>query len=199
MAVRSLAQSSLVEPFTTNSMLAGYSGNDFHHLETVRLSSSAASVTLSNFEKYSDFQHLQIRYVLKSSAGAADRLRLKVNNSNANLNRHLLIGNSSSVSSSYTGIDGDSLVVSDRLDGINYSPGVLDILDFYEPNKNKTFRLFHGFTTPGGDAPQVQLISVLYRTTPQITSLTFGAGNTGFQNSFVSGSRFSLYGLKSRA
>ena len=168
----------------------------FDLLETQVLASSAASVTFSSLSTYAaDYQHLQIRYVAKSTV-VSDRLRIKVNNSDANLNRHRLSGNGSTVSSGYTVPSGGSQVVSDRLDGTNFSPGVMDILDFFNTNKNTTFKGLHAYTSPVTDPVQIDFYSLLFRSTAQITSLTFGCGNSGFSNSFVTGSRFSLYGIK---
>jgi hypothetical protein len=68
---------------------------------------------------------------------------------------------------------------------------LIDLLDPYEP-KNKTVRAF------GGSAAtyrEVGLNSALWMSTQAVSSITIAGGN----GSFISGSRFSLYGIKARS
>ena len=189
MAVRSLAQSSLVEPFTTNSMLAGYSGNDFHHLETVRLSSNAASVTFSNLQRYSDFQHLQIRAVLQVSGSSTTKLYFNGVTSTSSYIAHRLYGFNGSVVSGvltteniYLGASSDE----------NASPFVVDILDPFDTSKNTTVRSFS--SNVRNVDRYVNIASGAYFSTEAINSITFTNGT-----SINATSRLSLYGLKARA
>lgn len=201
MAVKSLAQSSLVEPFSTNSMLAGYESNYFHHLETVRLSSSAASVTFSNLARYSDFQHLQIRSVVRSprSPDNDDYLQMRINNATSNsYSWHELRGYAGSVASFSSGSSvsfmriGNGSVPTAASVANTYASYVTDVIDPFEESKNTTIRSL------GGASATLQMIELssgaFYNTTAVDRIDLFMV-----YGSFVAGSRFSLYGIKARA
>jgi hypothetical protein len=194
MAVRSLAQSSLVEPSSTNSMLAGYSGNDFHHLETVRLSSSAASVTFSNLARYSDFQHLQIRAVARSNRSGTGGLAVNItlNGVTTGYQTHLLYGRGSSVlSAAYAG-RGIERMTNAGSEANAFGAFVTDILDPFETTKNTTIRSLGGYSATD---PIISLTSTGWFNTASVTSIQLSDPDA----SFIAGSRFSLYGLKARA
>lgn len=194
MAVKSLAQSSLVEPFSTNSMLAGYESNYFHHLETVRLGGSAASVTFSNLARYSDYQHLQVRMVARvSSGGSNSRVRFQINGTGT-LAWHGLQGTGSTVTSE--AITSSSYGYAGRVPGTGattsaFAATVMDILDPFDTSKNTTTR-----SLTGSAAIEVALWSNVWLSTDAISSIVFTDNEGG---SFIAGSRFSLYGLKARA
>lgn len=193
MAVKSLAQSSLVEPFSTNSMLAGYSGNAFHHLETVRLSSTTTQVVFSSLEKYSDFQHLQLRVV---SAGTTEAsLHMHFNgDTGANYAWHGLNGYNGSVNSfAYTGASYPYIAYARHIASTTqFTASVVDILDPFDSAKNTTIRSLTG--TPQG-TPWVRLQSGLWINQSPIATMRLWLEN----GSYVAGSRFSLYGIKARA
>jgi hypothetical protein len=73
-----------------------------------------------------------------------------------------------------------------------FSATVVDILDFSSTNKNKTFRLFGGNWQASGSNSQATFRSGMWRSTSAITSILIYPNTT----EFVSGSRFSLYGVK---
>ena len=172
-------------------MLAGYESNYFHHLETVRLSSSAASVTFSNLSRYSDFQHLQIR-ISNKSAGINSQLYLKFNgDSGSNYVIHELLGTGSNIES-YAGVSQSRIQLVQMPPTTGFTGGVVDILDPFETTKNKTTRMFSGQAE--GVFNQIRLGSGLWLNTSAITSITLEGGV-----SISAGSRFSLYGLKARS
>lgn len=195
MAVKSLAQSGLVTPNGVNSMLAGYQPNMFHHLETVRLGGNAASVEFTNLERYSDYQHLQIRAVTRNSdAVTVNGVLIRFNaDSGSNYSQHVLFGNGSSVSSAAgTSQTFGVIGLSTRAGDSDFGVHVTDILDPFVSNKNTTIRSAVG-TIGGGTF--VQLRSSAWFNTASITSIQV------IQNAanFTSGSRFSLYGIKAKA
>ncbi len=198
MAVKSLAQSSLRQSPQINSMLAGYQTNQFHHLETIRLGGNAASVEFTNLARYSDYQHLQIRWTGRTNRAVAnDRLYMTFNGDTGNnVYTHQLFGNGSSVSSGAGwGTTDSKVLMESALVGSSgtasaFGAGVMDILDPFETTKNKTIRALFGNQT----TPRVELTSAVYLSTSSLTSLSFSA-----IGSLVSGSRFSLYGIKARA
>lgn len=200
MAVRSLAQQSLISPTSNNSMLVGYQTNMFHHLETVRLSSSASSVTFTNLGQYSDFQHLQLRLSARTNRSGADldNVGIQLNlDSAGNYSWHQLYGDGNPPGSNagtsttfmLTGVVGGGSQASTIFGG-----EVTDLLDPFETTKYTTIRTFGGASTAGGK--QVVLRSSLWRNTAAITQINI-ISITG--SSFTAGSRFSLYGLKARA
>lgn len=199
MAVKSLAQSSILQPSTTKSMLAGYESNYFHHLETVRLGGSAASVTFSNLARYSDYQHLQVRMITRTNrSNIVDGFFLFVNGDTGNnYSNHYIRGNGSNVLSlantSYGKIwDAEYTTIGNTGVANAFSPCVIEILDPFETTKNTTFRYF-GSSDP---TYHMAFASGLWMNTAAVTTLQF-APSTG--TAYLAGSRFSLYGLKARA
>lgn len=194
MAVRSLKNSGITNfAPDVNSMLAGYSIQDFHHLETVQLGGNAASVTFSNLLQYSgEFRHLQVRIVSRNSAATtgAGGVWLTFNGDTSNNYRwHRLYGTANTVTSQ------DSGATNMILAGINdngnnaanaFSPTVFDVIDAFV-SKNKTIRNLSGCQIGG----QVQLGSGLWLSTSPVSSMTVIT-----DSNHVAGSRFSLYGIR---
>lgn len=193
MAVKSLAQSSLSKPQRHRSMLAGYETNKFHHLETIRLSSSASSVEFTNLGQYSDFNHFQIQIVSRSDrpTGSNTNVDLVVNaDTGANYSRHSIyyttsLGAGALASSSkiYLGPTSQPASGSDVFNGMT-----VDIFDPFETTKYTTVRAWGGFA-----AGAFMLTSGVWRNTNAVTSLEIICEPS---NNFVAGSRFSLYGWK---
>ena len=181
-----------------NELPAGPSAFDL--LETTTLTSSAASVTFSGLSAYSDYKHLQIRMVARSDFSNiyndALHANLTFNSDTAsNYNSHNLWANGSQV---YSQDEGNPSNISLRYTvavGSNTTNGfaasVTDILDFSNVYKNTTTRTLNGYTG-GNNAPAIQLRSGLWRNTNAVTSMNI-ASNFG---NFVSGTRFSLFGVR---
>jgi hypothetical protein len=198
MAVKSLAQSSILQPSGVNSLLGDYEGNYFHHLETVRLGGSAASVTFSNLAQYSDYQHLQIRMLARSSRADTDsQIGLTFNDATSTYYVHQLIGTGSSVvSQSQTGvpyINAYSVPPGSTATSGAFGAAVIDLLDPFEVNKNKVIRELGGVNT--ASFSRVFLNSGAWFTSTAVTTIKL----QDLYGSFVSGSRFSLYGIKARS
>jgi hypothetical protein len=196
MAVQSLKKSGIINFAKYRSMLAGNFSGDYELIETQILGSNAASVTFSNLGVYSSaYKHLQIRIAARSSdsapgVGVYSRLNA---DAGSNYRAHYLLGNGSAV------LNGGLNVGTTGLSGIisaggsaanNFGVAVIDLLDPYSTTKNKTLRTLTGIT----DAAQnrIDLHSALWMSTASLTSwqLLPELGN------FVTGSRFSLYGMK---
>lgn len=191
MGIKSLSNSSGIVNFQKHqSMLAGVELNKFHHLETVRLGSSAASVTFTNLGQYSDFQHLQIRMVSNGSTLQNQFIQFN-GDTGSNYKSHFLYGDGSSAGSA-TYSDNSKIYVGNSPNTANQFAGVIiDILDPFETTKNTTLRAFYGST--GYNV--VQLHSGAWFNTASLNSILIDQA-TG---NYSSGSRFSLYGLKARA
>lgn len=201
MAVKSLAQSSLVIAPPTNSLLGKYQPNAFHHLETVRLGGGAASVTFSNLARYSDYQHLQLRVAVRSNNGAVwEEMKLTFNGSTSGYRSHILAGTGGSVFSGWSDVTDTYLKPWAFSVGANatanvFGAAVLDILDPFETTKNKTVKAFGGRVPANGET-RVALSSGVWINTAAVTSITM-APEAGSQ--WVAGCRFSLYGIKARS
>ena len=166
-------------------------------LETEILTGSQASVTFSSLNSTygADYQHLQLRYVIRTNRAGAnnDVIRVELNgDTGSNYRWHLLSGNGSSVSSSASGADtamwASYVSTQDSATGV-YGAGVIDLLDAFETSKNTTIRTLGGTT---GAITQINLTSGAWFNTNAVTTIKlFQYGST-----METGSRLSLYGLK---
>lgn len=170
----------------------------FDFLQTTVLSSNAGTVTLSNLDAFAEYKQLQIRMSVKAGAGDpnTDRLRVKVNNSDANLRGHSISATTASNLGSGTRTPyGGSLVFTDRLDNVNYTAIVLDIMNPFSSN-NKTMRALVGTNHSVSGESVMEFLSIGYFSSTPITSLTFGVGNTSMSSTVAANSRFSIYGIR---
>lgn len=196
MAVKSLAQSSIRQAPPVNSLLAGYSFQDFHHLETVQLGGAAASVTFNNLLQYSgEFRHLQLRYTARTDRTAGGTfVSIRFNgDSGANYSYHNLFGTGSSVGSSASGgitriLAGEE--VSNSATANTFSGGVIDILEPFSSSKNTTIRALSGHAS---SANSLSMNSGAWFNTASVTSMQLLCWDG---TNHMAGSRFSLYGVK---
>lgn len=165
---------------------SGGAAGAFDLLETTVLTTNTASVTFSSLGSYSNYKHLQIRFVAKAT-GEGNAI-LRFNGDTSGYASHQLFGNGSSVTSSFnTATDNIWTAI---LNATNWEAGVVDILDFGSASKNKTAKALASGTF--SSTPYILLRSGVRLTTTAITSISLGAdvGN------MVSGTRVSLYGVK---
>lgn len=173
---------------------AGGAAGSFDLLETQVLGSSAASVTFSSLSTYaSTYQHLQLRYVARATtSGNLQQVWMQVNaDTGSNYRGHVLRGTGSSVVSGSVAQGGTvdvGMVTGATSASGNFGAGVIDLLDAFETSKYKVARNLTGAT----DGNQLELRSWLWMNTNALTQITLNP----FGDSFVTGSRFSLYGWK---
>ena len=167
----------------------GAAAGDYELIQTQILGSAQASVVFDVSSFASTYKHLQIRMVTRSSAASNSQPALRINGvSTAAYSEHQLEGNGSTVTSfgaaSTTRIpfgipaqSGDT--------ASSFTAYIVDILDAYSTTKNKTVRVLKG-------NPRVSLQSGAWFNTAAINSLDviMESGN------HITGSRFSLYGIK---
>lgn len=172
---------------------SGASAGSYELIETITVGSGgAASVTFSNLNTYSsDYQHLQIRMVSKSANSGVAYTFMRMNGvSSASYSRHVMFPSGGSVASQ--AITSASEIVFQTLPGTSdansFSAGVIDILDAYETNKNKTIRFFIGTSTQS----DIGIGSGVLYSTNAISSILLQP----LSGSFGQYSRFSIYGLK---
>lgn len=167
--------------------------NDYVRLETTILGTAAASVTFSNLNNYSQYRHLQIRYVAKNTGFSAD-FGLRLNGvTGSTYASHFLFSDGGSVTSgSVTSVDRIRMpqgLVSSSATNV-FAAGVIDFLDFNSSSKTKTVRMMYGYLSTFG--------RLYFRSgfdsnsTAALTSITLLAD----ANNIEVGSRFSLYGIK---
>lgn len=180
-------------------VLAGLIGSfrpavgEFVLLEQQVLGSTTASVTFSNLATYaSTYKHLQIRAVARSSnASTRTELAIRLNGDTGNnYAGHSVYGFSGSVLSGWEANVSRMIVgflpAANATSGM-FAPAVIDLLDPYA-SKNKTLRSLNGVQVDG----LVILASGAWFNTASLTSITA----LPLAGSFVTGSRFSLYGVK---
>jgi hypothetical protein len=177
-----------------NAQAAGAVGaGAYDLLETQVLASNASSVEFTGLGSYSDYKHLQLRWVAKPTSGA-ENMELRFNSdTGTNYSWHLLFGSGSSVSSaSVTTVDH---IGAGQLDGgaptEAFASAVIDILDFSSTTKNTTIRYLNGRQVT--DQSRITLGSGAWRDTSAVTTISLNASGA---KDLVTGSRFSLYGVK---
>lgn len=166
-------------------------------ISTTILASSASSVTFSSIPQ--DFKHLQIRAVTKSNSSDLARIYGQLNGVTSGVyTAHNLRGNGSTVTSNSTTtsatqmIDVGGFTAQTFFEGENeFGALVMDILDYSNTSKNTTLRCLSGFRT-SSFTPYIFLSSGLYMQTTAVSSVNLFLN----ANSFVAGSRFSIYGLR---
>ena len=176
--------------------------SDFELIQTTLITTNTASVTFSDLNTYSQYKHLQLRITARGSqTDAATGGNIRFNGDTAsNYYRHRIGLNDannailSSASSSSTTIGIPNFVpAAGNTTGV-YNAAIIDILDFSSNNKTPTVRLFYGYAGEGAgtNARELTLSSGHWNSTASITSIFMNLNN----GDFVTGSRFSLYGIK---
>jgi hypothetical protein len=181
----------------------GGAAGAYELLETQIMSDDLqSSVSFSNLNSSygSTYQHLQIRFVAKSTeADTSSAFGIELNSdTGSNYARHRLLAN---IAGGVFDIRSDnatsqaSMVQVAHISGNSaasdiFGGGVIDVLDPFETTKNTTVRLLSGFHE--STDYRVGLSSGFWNNTNAVTTikLTPRSGN------FKSGSRISLYGLR---
>ena len=168
----------------------------YHLLETEILTGTEASVTFDSLNSTygSTYQHLQIRMTARTNRPSGSNANVDVqfnSDTGSNYAQHYLLrttslvaSGSASTSSIYLGGVPVNATTADAFAGYVY-----DILDPFETTKYTTIRALGGFATGF-----LGLHSGLWMNTNALTSLEIIG-----EADFVTGSRFSLYGLKASA
>ena len=183
-----------------NAQAAGAAGapGDYDLLETEILTGSQSSVTFSSLNSTygADYQHLQIRAVVRTNrAIVGDVLYTTFNGTGGtSYNWHYLYGDGSSVASTGAGNDSEIeifRIASSGTTGDVFGASVIDILDAFETTKFTTIRHLSGVAS---NQNEIHLGSGAFRSTNAIDSIGFTS-----IGDYVTGTRFSLYGLRSVA
>ena len=163
---------------------------DYESIQTVNGTGSSGTISFTSIP--STYKHLQIRVVAQYSTASETGARIRLNSdTGSNYAYHELYGTGSGAGaagySSQTYM-GDMVYVT----AINSSIGgaVIDILDYANTNKYKTVRSLCGGDNNGSG--YVQLVSGLWQNTSAISNIEIYIA----ANSFTTGSKFALYGVK---
>lgn len=200
--IRSLTRSTINNEVWYQSMLAGneaYDPNALKLISTSLISTNTASVTFSSLNTYSQYKHLQLRIVGRSSrADFQDQIAIRYNGlSTATYAFHNLRANGSNLQSgaSTGSTEIFSLSVFDLFAASEtanlFGVAIIDILDFANANTTKTLKMLSGLAG-GTQVRNVMETSGFNTTAGALTSITIFPKN----GSWVSGSRISLYGIK---
>jgi hypothetical protein len=163
----------------------------YESIATINVGAGAgSSITFSSIP--STYQHLQIRYIgRRNNAFNTLSAGIRFNNdSGTNYVRHELYGDGSTMSgSAATGLDASNTsTVTGTTPTSTFGVGIIDILDYTNTNKYKTFRQLTGADTNG--AGFINLASGLWLNTSAINSITMLVGSNWEQYS-----SFALYGV----
>lgn len=171
----------------------GGATNSYESISTITVGASPSNITFSSIP--STYKHLQIRAIMRSSvAGATDFLQIIANGDTAsNYSYHSLRGNGSAASAGGAG----STVFYGSIDfpGATATSGVfgamtIDLLDYADTNKYKTFRILAGADVNGSG--MISFLSGSWRNTAAVNSITINAASASFSQY----SSFALYGIK---
>jgi hypothetical protein len=179
-----------------SSISGNLDAGDFESIATYSVGSGgAANVEFTSIP--ATFTHLQIRGLVKGSAAASGGLLCQANSdTGSNYTRHELGGNGS-IAYAY-GIASQSAVNLygnyDNLANNDFPVAfVMDVLDYKDTNKYKTFRILSGMDKNGANYGEVFLKSSVWMSGSAITSLKFYIGGQNLGQY----SHFALYGIRS--
>lgn len=172
---------------------------DYELIATTVLGSAQNSITFSDLGTYaSTYKHLQIRVVARSSRAAwVDNIAMRLNSdSGTNYNWHRMWAEGGNPRYVENGTNRNEM----RMVGISgsnignslFTPAITDIIDSFSTSKNTTIRTFGGHAEITGTS-EISFGGAGWRNTSSISSITIFVESG---NNFVSGSRFSIYGIK---
>lgn len=181
--------------------LLGDSGvaNSYESIATVSVG-AGGQTTISFTSIPSTYKHLQVRGILKTDRATYgnDGLYVKVNSNSSNYAQHYILGDGSAASASGGGGNTQILIGWAGTNAGNSSAAnVIDILDYADTNKYKTFRNLSGVDLNGTVAGYGGLVALhsgmYYGGTSAITQLDFTSSNAA---TFQQYSHLALYGIK---
>jgi len=170
--------------------------NSFESISTVTVGSGgASSISFSSIP--STYKHLQIRILSRDSTGGGtghNTCQIRMNSdTGSNYNHHVFYGDGS-VAGAYawgTGTGGYAYETSQSGNASNiFSPSIVDILDYANTNKNKTWRSLAGLEL-NNTSGNFSMISGVWLNTSAINRIDFVLPQPVAQYS-----QFALYGIK---
>jgi hypothetical protein len=170
----------------------------YESIATVTGTGSSATITFSSIP--STYTHLQVRCISRSTAGSAGGSGIQVtansDSTSGNYSFHRLMGDGTSAAAyGQSGLDYILLNSNSANTSGMYAVSIIDILDYTNTNKGKTFRALTGLEL-NNTLGVVGVRSQGYFATPAaITSLSF----TTSVGNHDTNTTFALYGIKGAA
>lgn len=161
-------------------------------------SGGVSSITFAGLPTGGQYQHLQIRALIKSSRSAPnDYMKMQFNGdtTSSNYRSHAIDGDGTGVYAENSTNELALGYLPGNSSASMFGVGVIDILDYANISKYKTIKSLGGFNqnaSPGA-YNWIGLASGLWMNTSPVTSITFISGTS---SNFVEFSQFSLYGVK---
>ena len=178
-----------------------FSAGTFDSIATYNVSTAVGSITFSSIP--ATYTHLQLRVITRSAyAGATDNFYYSLNSdtTNANYYSHRLNGDGASATATAANnrIIGSNAVAGNTATAGVFSGIVIDILDYANTNKYKTFRCLNGYDVngtvgTGSYGGQVGLYSGVWMNTTALSSIQLYPLTGTLFNQYSS---FALYGVK---
>jgi hypothetical protein len=168
--------------------------NSYESIATVTVGGAgAADITFTSIG--TDWKHLQIRGISRSTDSANfTQTKLTINGVTTNYTLHQLFGEGSAASAfALTGQASTQYesITADTASANIYGAAIIDILDYRDTNKYKTFRILAGYDANGSG--RLALSSGM--TTANTNAVTSVTLTPRFGN-FKQYSQFALYGIK---
>jgi hypothetical protein len=142
----------------------------------------------------STYTHLQLRGIMRGNrSGALDEMGMRFNGGTASVTFHNLYSdgfNALATGAAAAGWSWFTPIASASETAGSFSQVVIDILDYSNPNKYKTFHSSSGYDSNG--TGRIYLASGMQLSTPAINDITIIPSNT----TFVQYSQLALYGIK---
>ena len=175
----------------------GVAGGDYESIATVTVGpGGASSIAFASIP--STYTHLQIRGIARSSTASSSIVPIyaQINSVSTNQTSHIMYGDgaaATSFASTNANLIYLGYIGQDSTTSTSYGAAVIDVLDYADTNKYKTFRSLAGTDLNGSG--RVGLFSgFLYANTNAISNITLYANAGG--DAFKQYSSFALYGIK---
>lgn len=174
------------------SLLVGNTADvsDYYAIQTVTVGGTSQS-TIEFTSIPQTYTHLQLRYTARnSSQNYFVRIGFNSNTTATDYAYHIINSTGSSVTVGFENSFAYGPRVYSQSPSTIFGIGVVDILDYANTNKNKTFRGLGGFDANGSG--ELDFMSGLWMKTSAITSIQLSA----FGGSYTQNSHFALYGIQ---
>jgi hypothetical protein len=174
---------------------AAGAANSYESISTVTVG-SGGSATVEFTSIPATYTHLQIRCLLKATNAGTDttNLNITINSGTQNVRSHSIRGTGALVGAPINAGFYYTIIVPSTTGYANiFNSAIIDILDYANTNKNKTFRGIGGFDANGSGV--ISLASCLFNTTTAISSIKFETDGGAFTG-WAEYSQFALYGIK---
>ena len=186
--------STLVGAWVGNGLVTNL--GDFESIATTTVGSGGtATITFSNIPQ--TYKHLQIRALTRDTQAGNDlgAFRMTVNSdTSSTYTRHIVYGDGASALAGYNATTGYALTglfVTGGSTASMFAVNIIDVLDYANTNKFKTFRVLAGADKNGSG--QAFLNSNLWQSSSAVTTLSFVPGAS---SNWAEYSSFALYGIK---